>query len=87
MYFISRDVQLKRAVAFAYGDSLTTGVTTVAQSEVAKVVEAQDQGGDNVESEEGAEFLKMSTYFISCPILAERVLMPLLLHTISVFCL
>lgn len=54
-------MQLKDAIALAYGDSLAARATNRADSVTAKVVKTHEQEGNDVESEEGVDVTEMGS--------------------------
>lgn len=62
--FTSSDVQLKEAIPFTYGDSLTTGDTTGAGREVVNVLKTHQQEVNIVEREEGGDVQEMRNSLI-----------------------
>lgn len=65
VYFISIDVQLKNAVAFAYGDCLMSGAATTVDWKAAKLVKTYEQNRDYVEIEEVVDVPDMGDWLTS----------------------
>lgn len=65
LYFILSDVQLKDAMEFAYKNSIKVGATPGANCKTAKLVEIDDEEGENLEREETADGPRMQNYLIS----------------------
>lgn len=65
MYIIPGYVQVKDAIAFVHGDTLTAVATTGADPQTGMVVEMHNPESDDVEGERGGGVPKAGTYFIS----------------------
>lgn len=79
-------MQLKNATLFTYEDSLTAVVFTEGYQEESEVVEAYEQDGGDVGSEESVDNTEMGKYFKFSEILEESAVIPSLLHSVILLC-